>query len=231
LQQVLRNERKFLINTADFMGRKHLLRQLLHEDPHNGPEGYSIRSLYFDTEYDGDFFDKESGLEVRKKLRLRLYDPAGDFAVLEMKQKQGEQQRKRSLRVSREDARRLIRCDYAPLLRYPEPFAAECYALMQTRCYRPRTIVEYRRLAFVARENSTRITFDHRIEATGSSFALFDPKLLLVPVMDRSQAVLEVKYNGFLLSYIKDLLGELNRSELSVSKYCMARQLSYHEHL
>lgn len=231
MQQVLRNERKFLINTADFMAKKHQLRQMLHEDPHNGPEGYSIRSLYFDTEYDGDFFDKEFGVEVRKKLRLRLYDPDGDFAVLEMKQKQGEQQRKRSLRLSREDARRLIAGDHTPLLRYSEPFAAECCALMQTRCYRPRTIVEYRRLAFIARENSIRVTFDHRIEATQSSFALFDPRLLLAPVMDRSQAVMEVKYNGFLLSYIKDLLGDLGRSELSVSKYCMARQLSYHEHL
>ena len=231
MRQVLRNERKYLINTADFMAIKHQLRQLLHEDPHNGPEGYSIRSLYFDTEYDGDLFDKEFGVEVRKKLRLRLYDPTGDFAVLEMKQKQGEQQRKRSLRLSREDAQKLIACDYTPLLRYPDPFAAECYALMQTRCYRPRTIVEYRRMAFVAKENSIRVTFDHRIEATASSFALFNPHLLLAPVMDRSHAVMEVKYNGFLLNYIKDLLGDLGRSELSVSKYALARQLSYHEHL
>lgn len=231
LRQVLRNERKFLINTVDFTAKKHQLRQLLHEDPHNGPEGYLIRSLYFDTEYDDDLFDKAFGMEVRKKLRLRLYDPTGDFAVLEMKQKQGVQQCKRSLRLSREDAQRLIAGDHAPLLRYREPFAAECYALMQTRCYRPRTIVEYRRMAFVAKENSIRVTFDHRIEATASSFDLFAPKLLMVPVMDLSQAVLEVKYNGFLLSYIKDLLGDLGRSELSVSKYGMARQLSYHEHL
>ena len=231
MRQVLRNERKFLINTADFMAKKHQLQQLLHEDPHNGPEGYSIRSLYFDTEYDHDFFEKQTGVEVRKKLRLRLYDPTGDFAVLEMKQKQGEQQRKRSLQMSREDAQRLIACDYTPLLRYPEPFAAECYALMQTRCYRPRTIVEYRRMAFIAKENSIRVTFDHQIDATGSSFALFDPHLLMTPVMDRSQAVLEVKYNGFLLSYIKDMLSNLGRSELSVSKYCLARQINYNEHL
>lgn len=114
MRQVLRNERKFLIGAAEFMAKKHLLRQLLREDPHNGPEGYLIRSLYFDTEYDGDFFDKEFGLEVRKKLRLRLYDPCGDFALLEMKQKQGTQQRKRSLRLRREDAQRMIQCDYTP---------------------------------------------------------------------------------------------------------------------
>lgn len=231
MRQVLRNERKFLIGTADFLLKKQQLLQLLHEDPHNGTEGYRIRSLYFDTEYDADFFDKEFGMEVRKKLRLRIYDPDGDFAVLEMKQKQGELQRKRSLRLSREEAMRLISGDYTPLLFHSEPFAAECCALMQTRCYRPRTIVEYRRLAFIAKENNIRVTFDHTIDATASSFELFDPHLSMTPVLDPSQAVLEVKYNGFLLSYIKDMLGDLGRSELSVSKYCMARQLSYHEHL
>lgn len=229
--QVLRNERKFLLNTLDFIETKYRLQQLFHEDLHNGEEGYLIRSLYFDTEYDDDLFDKAFGLGVRKKVRLRLYDPNSDFAMLEMKQKQENQQRKRSLRISREDAQKLIRCDYNSLLSYPEPFATECYALMKTRCYRPRTIVEYRRIAFIAKENNIRITFDHEIKATQSSFALFDPNLLMVPVMDGSQAVLEVKYNGFLLSYIKDMLGNLGKSELSVSKYALARQLSYYDHI
>ena len=38
--------------------------------------------------------------------------------------------------------------------------------------------------------------------------------------------VLEVKYNGFLLSYLKDLLDLVARPELSVSKYCLARSVS-----
>jgi len=45
----------------------------------------------------------------------------------------------------------------------------------------------------------------------------------MCPVLDRFNGVLEVKYNGFLLSYIKELVNEANRSELSVSKYCLAR--------
>jgi hypothetical protein len=39
--------------------------------------------------------------------------------------------------------------------------------------------------------------------------------------------VLEVKYNGFLLSYIREMLNSVNKSELSVSKYMLARQASY----
>ena len=170
-------------------------------------------------------------MEVRKKLRLRIYSTAGQSAALEMKQKQGEQQRKRSLRLRRADAERLIAGDYTPLLRDPDPFAAECYALMQTRCYRPRTIVQYQRLAFVARENNLRVTFDHEIDATQSNFDLFNPGLLLHPVMERDRAVLEVKYDNFLLGYIQQVLNGVDKSELSVSKYCMARQDSYQGNL
>lgn len=102
---------------------------------------------------------------------------------------------------------------------------------MVTRCYRPKTIVEYRRKAFIAKENKIRITFDHDIAATESSFDLFDSGLLMNPVMDKSMAVLEVKYNGFLLSYIRQMLDGIDKSELSVSKYCLARQLSYQTRL
>lgn len=34
---------------------------------------------------------------------------------------------------------------------------------MHSRCYRPKTIVEYDRKAFIAKENEIRITFDSRI--------------------------------------------------------------------
>ena len=48
---------------------------------------------------------------------------------------------------------------------------------------------------------------------------------MTVPVMQPFGVVLEVKFNGFLLSYIKDMLLPVQKSELSVSKYCMARQV------
>lgn len=80
-----------------------------------------IRSLYFDTPDDQDFRDKTDGLELRRKIRLRAYSPGDDFAMLEMKQKQGPYQRKRSLRLSREDAQSLCRGDYRPLARVPGP--------------------------------------------------------------------------------------------------------------
>ena len=223
MNEVLRQEKKYALNLADGVALGGQLGAVMHADAHNGAQGYTIRSLYFDTPDDQDFQDKIDGLELRRKIRLRTYSPRSDFAMLEMKQKEGPYQRKRSLRLSREDARRLCRGDYRSLQSYDDPFAAECYGLMHCRCYRPRAIVVYRRQAFVARENHIRVTLDSQIAATESGWDLFDPGLSLYPVLDPFRMVLEVKYNGFLLSYLKDLLDLVGRPELSVSKYCLAR--------
>ena len=231
MNRVLREEKKFLINIAEFRQKSHLLEQALLQDAHNGIHGYRIRSLYFDTPYDRDFFEKQYGTELRRKVRLRIYDTEQNFAMLEMKQKQGAQQLKRSLKISRADAIRIIKGDLTPLLTYTEPFAAEMYAFMQIHAYRPVTIVEYRRKAFIAKENKIRITFDNQIVATESSFDLFDPMLNMNPVLDPYDVVMEVKFNGFLLGYIRDLINSIDKSELSVSKYVLARQNAYQTHI
>ena len=231
MNQVLREEKKFLINMAEFCQKSHLLEQVLFQDEHNGIHGYRVRSLYFDTPYDRDFFEKRAGTELRQKVRLRIYDTEQTFAMLEMKQKQGVQQLKRSLKISREDAVRIIKGDLSPLLTYREPFAAEIYAFMQIHAYRPVTIVEYHRKAFLAKENKIRITFDSQIVATESSVDLFDPNLNMNPVLDPYDVVMEVKFNGFLLGYIRGLINSIDKTELSVSKYVLARQSAYQTHI
>ena len=205
MNRVFREEKKYLIGMAEALQRSHLLGQVMREDPHNGVHGYRIRSLYFDTVYDEDYHEKLAGIETRRKIRLRCYDPAAGYAMLEMKQKQGASQLKRSLRVTREVAQRLITGDYTPLLQSREAFAVECYA----------------------KENKIRVTFDSRIVATESSFELFDERLNMTPVLAPGAVVMEVKYNGFLLDYIRRMINTVDQSELSVSKYMLARQNGY----
>ena len=50
-------------------------------------------------------------------------NPKHDFAMLEMKQKQGANQKKRSLRMTKADAEALIAGKYEVLLKYKEDFA------------------------------------------------------------------------------------------------------------
>ncbi|MBM6830183.1 polyphosphate polymerase domain-containing protein [Anaerotignum lactatifermentans] len=226
MNEVYRQEKKYFMTMVDMKRLSWELDPVMIQDAHNGIHGYSIRSLYFDTVNDKDYEDKINGLELRRKIRLRIYDPAADFAMLEMKQKEGDFQKKRSLRVSREDAMELNRGNYGCLLKYEDPFAQECFGVMHMQCYRPKTIVEYRRKAYIAKENKIRITFDHDIRATETDLRLFSPNLNMYPVLDAFHCVLEVKYNGFLLTYIKNLVNEANKSSLSVSKYCLARSAS-----
>ena len=223
MNEVMRQEKKYLMTIADGQKLCGLLGSVMTEDEHNGDSGYRIRSLYFDTLQESDYNDKIDGLELRRKIRLRIYDPNADFAMLEEKKKEGAYQLKRSLRISRADAEQLIKCNYSVLLNYDKPFASELYGIMQSRCYRPKAVVDYQRRAFIANENHIRITLDHHIVATEAGFNIFSQNLNQYPVLDQFNAILEVKYNGFLLSHIKSLVNTADRSELSVSKYCLAR--------
>lgn len=226
MNEVLRQEKKFLITLPQYYRYSNHLSQILDLDKNSQGNGYLIRSLYFDTLEDNDYHEKEDGVELRRKIRLRNYGADMPFAVLEMKQKQGALQKKRSLRMNKDDAKRMIVGDYSVLLKYEEPFAAECFSLMNLQCYRPKTVITYLRKAFVAKENKIRITFDHDIKGTESCFDIFSDKLLEYNLLDPYLVVLEVKYNGFLLGYIKDMLRECDTSELSVSKYCLGRVIS-----
>lgn len=228
MNEVLRQEKKFLVSLAAYYELSNKIGQVVKEDPHNRGEGYSIRSLYFDSLDNRDYQEKEDGVELRRKIRLRNYGAESSFAMLEMKQKQGMMQKKRSLRMSREDARALIHRDYSVLLKYQEPFAAECYWMMNQFCYMPKAVIEYKRKAFIVEENSTRITFDHHIVGTESNLDIFSDQLLQNPLMNVYLVVLEVKFNGFLLKYVKDILENAGTGETAVSKYCLGRMTSMH---
>ncbi|WP_303973674.1 polyphosphate polymerase domain-containing protein [Streptococcus merionis] len=227
LQEVLRQEKKYIITIEDYYRLSRQFEQFLHQDSHSQEDGYWIRSLYFDSLEDVDWHEKEDGVALRRKLRLRTYKGSSS-AKLEMKQKQGANQKKRSLTLSQSEAEALIAGQFSVLLQHPTPFAAECYARLSTHCYRPKTIIDYRRKAFMTKENNIRITFDHSISVTESCFDLFSPTLLQYPVLDAGLVIMEVKYNGFLLSYLKELINQADASELSASKYCLGRAISKH---
>lgn len=223
MRAVSRQEKKFLCDMVSAKKLEITLGHIMKADPHNGAHGYMIRSLYFDTLHDRDFVEKSFGVYLRRKVRVRIYDPRSDFALLEVKQKQGENQQKRSMPISRQEVQQLTAGDYEFLLDRSEPFAQEVHALMSINGYMPKAIVDYNRKAFIAQENKIRITLDSTIRATETNLNIFDPQLCTYPVFDPFNVVLEVKFNGFLLSYIRDVLNQIEKSELSVSKYALAR--------
>lgn len=226
MNEVLREEKKFIISQDKMYFLSHELEEFMHLDSHGDKDGYSIRSLYFDSLYNRDFVEKEDGIELRRKIRLRNYSPHSDFAMLEMKQKQGQYQKKRSLKLKKEDVLELINGNYSVLLRQGTDFANECFYMMNQFMYRPKAVITYKRKAFVAKENNIRITFDHHIKGTESYFNIFDPEINENYILDPYLAIMEVKFNGFLLSYIKDVIDKVDLPEISASKYSMGRHIT-----
>ena len=86
---VSRQEKKYLINLVKSAQLQSYFSHFLTLDSNNSKGAYTVRSLYFDSIDDRDFHEKEEGVELRRKIRLRVYDPDSPYAMLEMKKKQG----------------------------------------------------------------------------------------------------------------------------------------------
>lgn len=224
---VMRREEKYLLTLREALQCASRFEKILMPDAYSQNGGYQIRSLYFDTVDDRDFHDKLTEQNCRQKVRLRIYSTEDQRVKLELKQKENVYQKKRSLSITREDALALIDGRYSVLLNYGDPFACEMFAILSEGCYRPKTIVEYSRRAFMAKENNIRLTFDSGIRALEGSFDLFSTALPLYPVMSGDRVVFEVKYNQFLLGYITDIINCVDRRSVSSSKYCLGRSVSY----
>ncbi len=223
---VQRRELKYLVNTLEMTRIKNDLEKIMESDPHNGAEGYRVRSLYFDTLSDSDFEEKVDGYDKRQKIRIRVYDNQTQTIKLELKVKQLDMQRKYSLLLSKEEAESMIAGDYSFLLTRPEAIAQALYTKMVTCCYRPKCIVEYDRIAFMCDTNDIRVTFDRNLRATESNFNLLEENLVFYPICKQGETTMEVKYNGFLFSYIKQIISTLDKLQVSNSKYCRARMIS-----
>lgn len=220
---VFREEKKYVCDLAEFIYAKNSLSAVMEGDPFQGYESYVVKSLYFDSYTDVDYIEKDEGVENRKKVRIRTYGSGLDFAKLELKAKSGSMQRKQSLNISKADAIELINGNYGVLNNYSEEFATYMYNLMVTQQYRPKTIVEYDRVALTAPLNNIRVTFDSGVRANEGVFDLFSEDTNCYPVMSPSKGIIEVKYNKFLASYVKETLRCVNTLESSASKYVLAR--------
>ena len=219
---VMRTEKKYSVSLSTSRQLANRLSRIMQTDAHGSSDGYTVRSLYFDSVYDDDYFDKVNGLEFRKKVRLRLYSPEQPWIKLEVKQKQGAVQMKKSLVISRELAFRMIGGEYFGLLELEGAFPRELYTLLEQGLYRPKCIVEYRRLAFVGETNNIRITIDSHLGASRKCGDFFAGGLSLQALL--KEPTLEVKYDGFLLDYCKGIINLTDLPELSLSKYEMARR-------
>jgi len=226
---VKRNELKFFISSTEYIVLKRRLAAVMPADKHDAGEGYRVRSLYFDSLGNKAFWEKEAGVSVRRKYRLRLYDLDSNLVKFEIKNKVGNQILKETAWISRTDADLVQKGDYSALLKYSNKVLRKIYYSFKKEKYVPVVMVDYVREPYVLPFNNIRITFDREI-SSGSCFNIFK-KGVTSSVLKKGMVVLEVKYDGFIPSWLKRLLQIEHFERSAISKYCNGRMVKENVYL
>lgn len=224
MKYAARKEIKYVISLEMALYIRASIEQILHKDPYSEANGYyTIRSQYFDSLMDRDLNDNLDGLLEKRKIRTRIYDVGGEEAKLEYKCKSGSDGVKKSVTISREQAIELENGRFTSLANMDNELALFLYQKMERGIYRPKTIIEYDRTAFVHPVSNTRITFDYNVRVATQSLGIFSEKLSFVPMSEGDNVVFEVKYNDFLIEPIEKLIRKHGLQEMANSKYTQSR--------
>lgn len=187
--------------------------------------GYKVTSLYFDDIYDSCLRDTESGVGIRQKYRVRIYNNSLQAIKLEIKYKRYNRVHKKSAGISREQLEALIHGkrmeDLSPASDNPVTIFN---AAISQRGLRPKVIVEYDRKAYVFAAGNVRITFDRNVRASRRVTEFGDAALTYTPVTGNNN-VLEVKYDEFLPGFIAQLMEMGNMNQSTFSKYRMCSEV------
>lgn len=216
-----RHEWKHEISYLDMLSLRQRLRAVTQPDAHAVDGRYQIRSLYFDTPSDKALREKLNGVSRREKFRIRYYN--GDTAIihLEKKSKVGGLGNKQSAALSVPEVSAILRGDLDWMINSERPLVQELYSKMSSQLLHPKTIVDYTREPYVYPPGNVRITLDYDIRTGLRSTDFLNP-CVTIPAGD-APIILEVKWDAFLPSIIRDAIQLEGRRTSAFSKYAQCR--------
>lgn len=218
-----RVENKYLVTEADLALIAGRLEPVMRYDEHQQGDGYAIRSLYFDDEWDRGMDENEAGLDRRRKYRIRTYGSALSLLRLEIKEKTAGKTRKQSCGLTVGETGQLMD-GTLPLA--PDGRAPLNLLRLKMRCdrMRPKAVIAYERTAFVYPVGNVRVTFDRNIAASQNCGQFMEHTLSdMVPVLPAGIHILEVKYDELLPDFIAQRLELGTLQQTSFSKYYLGR--------
>lgn len=223
-----RHEYKFEINEMQMAELTCRLKNLVPLDKNASEDGrYHIRSVYFDDYMDTCMKENAAGTDPRSKYRIRIYNCSDNKITLERKSKRRGMTLKEAASLTRGQFECIMAGKSLPLhtqaaADYP-PVLKQFLILMMTKRMRPKTIVEYERVPFTYHNGNVRITFDKNIESSKDFANFFERDILKYPIMSKGIHILEVKYDEYLPSFIKNNLELGTLRPTSFSKYYLSR--------
>lgn len=220
-----RNELKYLLNKADMEMLNARLAGFMEKDPHLGSDkSYLIRSIYFDDATNSCLHEKEDGVGVRQKWRIRSYNCSDEVIHLERKKKVRDMTWKDSIPISRDELEDALR-GTVQINKEKDKLWNEFALLVTTKSYRPVTIVQYERIPYIWTPSNVRVTIDKNLSSSEMFDRFFDKELPVRPVMPLNRELLEVKYDTLLPDHLRHVLNIENMRNTSFSKYELCRRL------
>jgi len=191
---------------------------------------YEVRSLYFDSPFRKAFFEKDNGVKLRSKLRIRYYpdypQDEGDFAFIEIKKKINENVLKRRIMVPLQDSFKIIRNNskeaknfYKKAESQERATLKEIWFLYKTYHLRPVCVVCYNRQPYMSKfDRRFRLTFDTSVQIRNHNFDLKmgGGSKFVVP---QQVCVLEVKFNSFIPNWAISVLQNHDLLQQKTSKF------------
>lgn len=224
-----RYELKYVLPWAKCEAILKELRAHIPVDRNGGPAGYRVVSLYYDSPEHDFFWAKVEGIRFRRKVRLRAYVARNveDIAecTVEIKQRVNRTVQKRRLVLALAEAERL--CAGSVVKRPLDPLdqrtADEVSYLVCAKHLVPTAITAYHRRAFEGIHENTglRVTFDTDVRARIHALKL-DENAENRHIVPPGWAIMEVKANDAVPSWMIGLLARQGCQLRRVSKYCLA---------
>lgn len=217
-----RHEWKHEISYSDRISLRSTLGAVMKQDVHAQGGQYEIRSMYLDDPADSALREKLDGVNLREKFRIRYYNGDTSYILLEKKSKINNLCSKVQTVLSLEEVQAIAEGSIELLKNSEKPLLQELYEKMRTRGLRPRTIVDYTREAFVYAPGNVRVTLDYNIRTGLIGTDFLNPDCVTVPAGD-APTILEVKWDEFLPSVVRDIVQLPNVHTSSFSKYAACR--------
>lgn len=222
LNMDFRQEWKHEISPGDLPALRGRLRAAMRPDPHGKGGTYRIRSLYFDTPTDRALREKNDGVNLREKFRLRYYDDGLSLIHLEKKSKINGLCRKESVAVTQEEVRALLAGDQSWMKEGGRDLVWELHLKMMSQLLRPSVIVDYTREAYIYSPGNVRVTVDSGIRTGLRRMDFLDPGSLTIPA--GAPVILEVKWDEYLPDPVRCAVQLEGRRAGAFSKYAVCRR-------
>lgn len=217
-----RHEWKHEINYSDMIILRQRLKAVMKPDENAIDGKYFIRSLYFDNISDKALREKIDGVNCREKFRIRYYNGDTSFIHLEKKSKINGLGNKQSANLSAEEAQKIVDGDFDWMIDRDRPLVQELYSKMMSQGLRPKTIVDYTREPFIFSAGNVRVTLDYDIRTGLYCTDFLNTECITIPA-GNAPIILEVKWDEFLPSVIRDIVQLESRRTTAFSKYAVCR--------